>query len=107
MKGLLNFKPIQEGIIFHATPNEFGQFLLVSRRIIKFPKVIDVLIEDLMNVRLYSNYLKRVIYQTNQLCFEAVRRNGWTLEFVKNQTDKLCLEAVRHVYFTICKISNQ
>jgi len=56
---------------------------------------------------LYPNYLKRVIYQTNQLCFEAVRRNGWTLEFVKNQTDKLCLEAVRHVYFTICKISNQ
>ena len=96
MKGLLNFKPIQESIVFHATPNEFGQFLVMSRSAIKFTNVIDILKRDFRTVGKYEwGTLEYVKYQTDQICIEAVRKNGMNLQFVNQQTDQICLEAVR------------
>ena len=33
--------------------------------------------------------------QTDEICLEAVKQNGFALQFVKNQTDKICMEAVK------------
>ena len=30
-----------------------------------------------------------------KICFEAVRQDGYSLQFVKNKTEEICFEAVR------------
>jgi hypothetical protein len=40
--------------------------------------------------------------QTYDLCLEAVKRDGWSLQYVENQTEKLCLEAVRQSAWSLC-----
>ena len=39
--------------------------------------------------------LRFVKNQTDEICLEAVKRNGYSLQYVKNQTDEICLEAVK------------
>jgi recombinational DNA repair protein RecR len=107
MQGLLNYKPIQESIIFHATPNEYGQFLLVSRNIMKFTKVIDMLKEYLRAIRYEGYYLKFVKHQTDQICLEAVRQNGWALQFVRHQTEEICIEAVKRDGWALQFVNHQ
>jgi hypothetical protein len=45
--------------------------------------------------------------QTEQICLEAVRRNGNALQFVKNQTEQICLEAVEREGKTLQYVKNQ
>ena len=33
--------------------------------------------------------------QTEAICLEAVKQNGFALEFVEKQTEEICLEAIR------------
>ena len=40
--------------------------------------------------------LEYVKNQTNEICFEAVRQNGLALKFVKNPTKKMCLISVEN-----------
>jgi len=37
----------------------------------------------------------RVLNNINKKDLEAVKKNGWFLEYVKNQTPELCMEAVK------------
>ena len=34
-------------------------------------------------------------WNNEEYCLEAVKENGWVLEYVKNQTEEICLEAVK------------
>jgi hypothetical protein len=108
MKGLLNFKPIQESIIFHATPNEYGQFLLLSKRIIKYQEVILVLKHDLLFVKKKHPYhLNFAKFQTDTICLEAVKLKGTTLQYVRRQTEQICIEAVRNHAYALRFVENQ
>ena len=60
-----------------------------------------------MNKRKYNEYLEMVKnngfslglipskYKTKEICLEAVKQNGWELEFAEKQDREICLEAVR------------
>ena len=39
--------------------------------------------------------LQFVKEQTEEICLEAVKQNGWALQFVKEQTEEICLAAVK------------
>lgn len=64
----------------YSTPNEFGQFLLMSRHVIKYQKIIDCLKRDLEKVKVNGFALEFVKYQTDTICLEAVKEEGWTLK---------------------------
>ena len=76
MKGLLIFKPILIGIIEHATPDELGQFLTLSRSVNKFcngfENVMRYLKQAIFIVKTGFSPLKVVqYYQTETICIEA------------------------------------
>ena len=58
---------------------------------------MDLYQQRLANIRRNGEYIKYVKEQeqTPELCLEAVKQNGWALQFVKNQTYDVCLEAIR------------
>ena len=94
MKGLP--KPILNCIIEHATPDDFGQFLLMSRHVWKvFGKVVKDLRWDMYNIKNRFTSLSCVKYQTQTLCIEAVKHDALALCFIKIHTPKICQEAIR------------
>jgi hypothetical protein len=83
MKGLP--KPILNPIIEHATPDDFGQFLLMSRHVGKtFSKVVKDLKRDTINAR-YTGSLDCVKYQTRSLCIKTVNKFRSELKNVKDK----------------------
>ena len=36
-----------------------------------------------------------LLVQTDEICLEAVKKNGLLLKYVENKTDEICLEAVK------------
>jgi len=70
----------------------------------EFLKEVDGTEEDIINysgeealeaVRENGYALQYVQYQTPEICLEAVRENGLALQYVHNQTPEICLEAVK------------
>ena len=51
--------------------------------------------ESLKAVRKNGFTVQYVKNQTDEICLEAVKKNGHALAYVKNQTEEICLEAVR------------
>ena len=49
----------------------------------------------------------RFIKQTPELCLEAVRTNGWELQYVREQTLEICLEAVRNNGYALKFVQEQ
>ena len=45
--------------------------------------------------------LQFVKEQTREICLEAVKQNGYALEYVKDQTKEICLEAVKQNGFAL------
>ena len=39
--------------------------------------------------------LQYVKEQTEEICLEAVKQNGYVLQYVKEQTEEICLEAIK------------
>ena len=100
MKGLP--KPILNCIIEHATLDDFGQFLLMSRHVGKvFERVVKDLKRDMQSVFGVYGSLKDTKYQTKSKCLKVVRRCGGELEFVKNQTEEICFQAVMKNSFAL------
>jgi len=50
---------------------------------------------DLEAVKRNGFSLKYIKNQTPEICLTAVKENGWALEFVKEQTPEICIEAVK------------
>jgi hypothetical protein len=97
MKGLLIFKPILNGIIEHATPDELGQFLILSKNVNKFCDGFESVIRYLRDPFIvnYFIYLYNFKYQTETICIKFVNISARNLLYVKKQTDKICLTAVK------------
>ena len=51
--------------------------------------------------------LQYVKDQTEDICLEAVKENGLALKFVKNQTHDICMEAVKRNAYSLKYIKNQ
>ena len=51
--------------------------------------------------------LQFVKNQTEEICLEAVRNDAYALKYVKNQTEKVCLEAVKQNGYALKYIDNQ
>ena len=52
-------------------------------------------ISDLEAVKQDGWALEYVRKQTPKICLEAVKENGWALQYVRKQTPEICLEAVK------------
>lgn len=50
---------------------------------------------------------KRYIWDNNELCLEAVKKNYASLQYVKNQTESLCLEAVKSNPYALSYVENK
>ena len=51
--------------------------------------------------------LEYVKEQTSEMCLEAVKRDGLTLKFVKEQTPEICLEAVKQNGYALRFVKEQ
>ena len=51
--------------------------------------------ENIEAVKRNGYALQYVKDQTEQVCIEAVKRNGFALRYVKEQTEQVCIEAVK------------
>jgi hypothetical protein len=52
--------------------------------------------DEAMNAVKQNGYaLQYVTEQTEQICLEAVKQNGYALQYVTEQTEQICLEAVK------------
>src|SRR5574344_1958171 len=51
--------------------------------------------------------LEYVKEQTPEICLEAVKQNGYALQYVKEQTQELCLEAVKEDGLALRWVKNQ
>lgn len=105
MKGLLKYKPIHEGIICHATLDDFGQFLLTSR-IKNFQIVINQLQFNLKFI-IFGYSLNSIRYRTHKICLEAVKKCGHELRYVKNQTEDIIQAAVNQNPYSKRFINNK
>jgi hypothetical protein len=95
MKGLLIFKPILKDIVVHATPDEFGQIMLISRNILEW--FIHNEYKVLMHLKKAINDdddFKDIRYQTKKICSRAIQSDAFNLRYVKNQTEDICFEAI-------------
>lgn len=66
--------------------------------------------EDWKNLQLVKSgelSLQYVENQTEEMCLEAVRRDGEALEYVKNQTEEICWEAILSVGGALEYVKNQ
>ncbi len=45
--------------------------------------------------------------QTHEICLEAVKRNGYSLQFVEDQTHEICIEAVKRNGYTLQYVKDQ
>jgi hypothetical protein len=63
--------------------------------------------KDLEAVKENGWALQFVQNQTPEICLEAVKQNGYALEHVKNQTPELCLEAVKQNGNSLYYVKNQ
>jgi hypothetical protein len=132
MKGLLNFKPILKGITEHASLDDLGHLMLMTKRIrnfflTDFRHVITYLKEYAPRVTRYYLWLKSLKYITNTMCLNAVRHNiealrfinseqiqlevvkyhGQALNYIENQSELVCVEAVRHFWQSLKFVKNQ
>ena len=76
----------------------------------KFIKFLDGTTMDkdiFLNELLIKPHLLEKIEQNEAICIEAVKQNGYTLEFVKTQTEQICLEAVKQNGFALYCVLNQ
>lgn len=90
MKGL--HKYILISIIEHATPDDFGQFLLMVRHVEKdFKWVVNQMKRD-FEIHTFLNFVK---YQTHKICLLAVKKIPENIVYVKNKTREIKLEAVK------------
>ena len=46
-------------------------------------------------------------WSDSDYCFNRIKQNPWTLEFVKNQTDEMCLTAVKLNGYCLQFVKNQ
>ncbi len=51
--------------------------------------------------------LKYIKFQSENICLESVKNNGYALLFVRNQTDNICLEAVKKYGYALQYVHNQ
>jgi hypothetical protein len=63
---------------------------------------------EAINQKYYTcEAMKEIINQTEELCIEAVKNNGMSLQFVKNQTHEICLLAVKQNGMALQFVKNQ
>jgi hypothetical protein len=95
-------------IIEHATPDDFGQFLLMARHVEKdFKGVVKELRHYMDALRYFKSkrhyqegvffevFLDLVKYQTKTLCHKWVEYESRNFMFVKDKTEELCFKAVK------------
>jgi len=58
-------------------------------------------------VREDGTTLEYVKNQTENICLEAVRQDGYALQYVKEQTEEICLEAVRQDGYALKYVREQ
>ena len=66
-------------------------------------------IEDICKIAIKKNIdaLQHVHNQTEYICKEAVKQNGSALQYVHNQTDDICKLAVQQYGYVIQYVHNQ
>jgi hypothetical protein len=115
MKGLSKYiiNSIREHL---STPDDLGQFILVSKSFMKRYKVMDELNLEMANAK--KNYfigprslidrlsLSYVKYQSVKICLKYVKRNPWDLKYVKNQTPEICIAALEENPHVIIHVKN-
>ncbi len=79
--------------------------ILINCRILKICEQTDELCMQAVKQNGYA--LEFVKNQTDELCMQAVKQNGCSLKYVKNQTDELCIEAVKQNGYSLIFVKNQ
>ena len=51
--------------------------------------------------------LQYVKEQTEDICLEAVKQNGYALQYVQNQTKEMCIEAVKQDGFALQYVNKE
>ena len=54
-----------------------------------------------------EDIFKDIIIQTEKICIEAVKQNGYALDYVKDQTETICIEAVKQNGDALQYVKNQ
>ena len=79
---------------YEICKNKIENVELKSEELLFFEKWDDKK-QCLEAVKQNGYYLQYVKEQTDEICLEAVKQNGDSLQYVKEQTDEICLEAVK------------
>ena len=61
----------------------------------------------LVAVKRDGHTLEYVKERTHEICLEAVKRHGLALRFVKNQTSEICLQAVKQYGYALEYVKEQ
>ena len=65
---------------------------MTYQEFLKATKLVD---KDLEAVKQDGYALQYVKEQTQEICIEAVKQDGYALQYVKEQTQEICIEAVK------------
>jgi hypothetical protein len=105
----LDHLPIIEAIAKHLNFKELQSLILVSRKCARFFKEsgwINGRIDELRWIRKNPSFHTRK-YKDNELyCIEILRIRPWLIELME-QTDKICLEAVKQNGFALQYVEHQ
>jgi hypothetical protein len=63
--------------------------------------------EALEAVKQNGYALQYVAKQTDEICLEAVKQDGYALCYVARQTDEICLEAVKQNGYALCFVESR
>jgi hypothetical protein len=96
MKGLLKYKPIHEGIICHATLDDFGQFLLTSRFVKKTFYIVVIQLQFNLKFIIFGYSLNSIRYHTHKedIIQAAVNQNPHARKWINNKKHPLYLSVI-------------
>jgi hypothetical protein len=75
------------------------------RPVVQFLLGLDV--DQRIAIMLIDPYSLKFMPQTEEICLEAVRRNGLLLKYVRQQTDAICLAAVQTTGLALYWVRNR
>ena len=91
----------------HVAHQKEGQSVADFIEEIKDSSLNDSNKKDLEAVKKNGWFLEYVKNQTPEICMAAVKQNGEALEFVQNQTPELCMAAVKQNGLALKYVENQ
>jgi hypothetical protein len=94
-------------VYYEDGENEYKTNKFILNEIVSVKDFLQRFISPLEAVKQNGFVLQYIEEQTDEICLEAVKQNGMALQFVFKQTPEICLEAVKQNGFALQYIEEQ